>query len=261
MAVSEFGGQIPFFLENILARPASALPKGAQWVLAFEGNFSGAKVIPDKAIKAGIRYEPRKWDIDKAIDETLISDYQSTKGCMFAQAVQLPGESVVANPEGLQQNGFLRTYVGGGRDPYAAMQIVFLDTNVSFVDNVIRPWVIATGHLGLIARSGDKDYRCNISVYKLGVTESGFPNKNNYPYVAQKYTFYGACPVSVSGEEYNYTQTSTPVNRETTFIYHYYTIETGQTNKALSNNTANQPLPLSTKTAGDNVYVARATKA
>jgi hypothetical protein len=223
--ITEFSNQIPFFLESFLSKPASALPKGAQWVLTFDGLFlqgndkpsSGGDVLPVAAIKKGILYEPRQWNIEASINATLEPSYQKSKGCLFVQAVQIPGESNQANPEGLQQNGFIRTTTGNGRDAFQNLQIVFLDTNVSFVDNVIRPWVIATAHLGMIARSGEDNYRCNISVYKLGVTT---PKEN--PVVLQQYTFFGACPISVSGEEYNYSPSLAPVNRETTFIYHYY---------------------------------------
>jgi len=259
----EFTGQIPFYLQNFLSRPASALPKGAQWVLTFEGAFTAgndtgySEVLPIQAIKKGIRYEPRQWDIDKAMDSVVLTDeYQKTKGCMFVQAVQIPGESNQANPEGLQQNGFIRTTTGNGRDAFQNLQIVFLETNVSFVDNVVRPWVIATSHLGMIARRGPENYRCNISVYKLGTMSQEKP-----PFVLQKYTFFGACPISVTGEEYNYTQVSSPVNRETTFVYHYYNMESVQGNEAITNNSANQPLPLSTPVRGRNVNVAQATGA
>jgi len=258
----EFAGQIPFFLQSFLSRPASALPKGAQWLLTFNGAFisgneSGyTEVLPVQAIKKGIKYEPRQWNIDKALDTLIIDEYQKIKGCMFVQAVQIPGESNQANPEGLQQNGFIRTTTGNGRDAFQNLQIVFLETNVSFVDNLIRPWVIATSHLGMIARKGPENYRCNISVYKLGVMSQDKP-----PFILQKYTFFGACPISVSGEEYNYTQTGNPVNRETTFIYHYYNMESVQGNLAISNNSANIPVPLSTPVLGKNVNVALATKA
>jgi len=259
----EFTNHIPFFLDTFLSKPASALPKGAQWVLVFEGTYltgneqpaEGNSILPVTAIKRGILYEPRKWSIDKAIDTNLAKDYHQTKGCMFVQAVQIPGESFIANPEGVEYNGYIRTTIGAGRNVFENLQIVFLDTNVSFVDNVIRPWVIATSHLGLLARKGPDNYRCNISVYKLGVISADKP-----PYVAQKYTFYGACPTSVTGEEYNYTQTTTPVNRETTFIYHYYNVETDNTNLAVADNTI-QPIPLSTPVIGRNANVAQATRA
>lgn len=249
MAKPELAGQVPFFLENFLSRPASALPKGAQWVLMFEGAFSPTtsrpdypEVLPVRAIKKGIRLEPRKFNIDEAINTTLIKDYQQTKGCLFAQAVQVPGDSYVANPEGIQQSGYIRSYIGGGRNAFETLSISFLETNVSFVENVIRPWVIATSHLGMIARSGDDNYRCNITIYKLGIM-----SLSETPHVLQKFTFYGVCPTSVSGEEYNYTQTSSPVNREATFTYHYYSSESSPGNTSITNNGSNIPVPLSTK--------------
>lgn len=254
MSDTEFRGQIPFFLNSFLSKPATALPKGAQWVLVFEGVFNSEgkidynDILPVPAIKLGIKYEPRKWDIDKALESTLEYDNQKTKGCLFVQAVKLPGESNTVNPEGLQQSGFIRTATGQGRDAFANLEISFLDTNISFVDNVIRPWVIATSHLGMIARSGAENYRCNISVYKLGVLTVDQP-----PFVLQKYTFFGACPITVSGEEYNYTQTQTPINREATFVYHYYSMDTSTDNLILNNKGKKIPLPLSTRTKGVNV--------
>lgn len=257
MSSTVLGGHIPFFLETFLSKPASALPKGAQWILVFEGSYNREtstrdynEILPIPAIKRGIQFEPQKWNIEKAIETTLDTDYQEVKGCMFAQAVSMPGESSVANPEGLQQSGFIRTFAGGGRDPFANLQISFLETNVSFVDNVIRPWVIATAHLGMIARSGADNYRCNISVYKLGIIATDKP-----PFVLQRYTFYGACPISVTGEEYNYTQTTSPINREASFVYHYYTLDTESNNVAIKNNNEKLPLPLSTRRKGVNVVL------
>lgn len=247
--MAEYSGQIPFFLTNFLGKPASALPKGAQWVLEFQGSYNGESssvdfaTLPVQAILNTIKYEPRKWAIEESLRTTLGADYQTVKGCLFAQAVQIPGESSVANPEGIQQGGYIRGYVGGGRDAFEPLKVTFLETNVSFVDNVIRPWVVTTSYLGMIARSGaDKNYRCNISVTKLGVL-----NPQDQPYVLQKYTFYGVCPINVSGEEYNYTQTSSPINREVTFVYHYYTLDSTTDNKANTKNNSSFPLQLSTK--------------
>jgi hypothetical protein len=251
----EFSGQIPFFLQKFLSKPASALPKGAQWVMVFEGSFNASggtdfDTLPVQAILNTIDYEPKKWAIEESLRTTLGDDYQKTKGCLFAQAVQIPGENNVANPEGIQFGGYIRGYVGGGRDPLEPLKITFLETNISFVDNVIRPWVITTSYLGMIARSGaDKNYRCNISVYKLGVV-----TPQDFPFILQKYTFYGACPVNVSGEEYNYTQVSSPINREVTFVYHYYSLDSVTNNKINStNNESNYPLQLSTKDKDINV--------
>lgn len=261
MSKPELESQVPFFFEQFLGKPASALPKGAQWILTFDGAFSDGstgqsggqrdfEILPVDTIKRCIKFEPQKWLINDAIDATLIKDYQQTKGCMFAQAVQIPSEGIVANPEGIQSNSFIQSYLGGGRNAFETLKITFLETNISFVDNVIRPWVITTGHLGMIARSGkDQNYRCNITVYKLGVLS---PSES--PSILQSYTFYGACPIDVSGEEYNYTQVSAPINRETTFVYHYYSLNTIDGNTILQTATNNKIPDLQFSTAKGGVF-------
>ena len=235
--MSQFKGRIAHFFQNFLSRPATALPKGAQWVVAFE-------TIPTKAIKAGIKYEPQTWDIDAGLDVATSELLQKTQGCLFAQAINIPGEGYQSNPEGLQMNGFLRTTVGAGRQAYGPIQMIFLDSNVSFVDNVVRPWVIATSHLGLIARSGDLNYRTNLICYKLGVIKPSEP-----PLVTQEYTFYGICPVSVSSEEWNYSTQTNPLYREADFIFHYYKLNTIGIR---SFGSSELPLPVSTSKYGVN---------
>jgi len=218
-AISNFQNTIPRFLQNFLSKPASALPKGGQWVVDFEGLSDVKDAILQTAAK-----EPLAWDVETGLTFLIGNRDYYNRGCLFAQAVEVPGESVIANPEGIQKNQFIRTATGDGRADYAptGLRMVFLETNISFVDNVIRPWVITTGRLGLIARpDGPTQYRQNITVYKLGVLAPQQP-----PVVLQKYTFYGACPIEVSSEEYNYAPETAPVNREATFLYHYYKLET-----------------------------------
>jgi len=259
--MAELNSQIPFFLNSFLSKPATALPKGSLWVLSFDGSYLAPgeqsiatnSVVPVTAILRGTQFEPGEWDIQRGLGTLLARDYQQTKGCLFAQAVSIPGESSQANPEGIQTNGFIRTFSGGGRNSFLPLQISFLETNVSFVENVIRPWVIATSHLGLLARSGRDNYRCNITIYKLGVFSI-----NQSPYVACKYTFFGACPVEVSGEDYSYVATSSPIIKTASFIYHYYTITTSQNNPAITQNSSLIPVPLATRRQNVSVNVAQA---
>lgn len=238
--ITDFSGQIPLFFESFLSRPASALPKGAQWVVDFEGLDQVKDAILNTA-----KLEPGKgWDIEAGLSTIINDNDYNRKGCLFCQAVSVPGEQVIANPEGIQKNQFIRTATGDGRSDYTptGLRMVFLDTNVSFVDNVIRPWVITTARLGLIARPpGSTNYRQDISVYKIGVLTPTTP-----PYILQKYTFKGVCPIDVSAEEYNYTPASAPVNREATFLFHYYTLETNKNNQAILNNNANLPVSKAT---------------
>ena len=233
---SPFTGRIPYFLDQVLQSPAGSIPKGAQWVLSFDGVYGETeissnvgKIVPIEAIKKGTLFEPGKWNIDPSIDATLEEKYQTTKGCMWAQAVTVPGEGLNVNTEGISYNGYIRSQVGGGRVDQNSFSISFLDTNISFVDNTIRAWVIATGHLGMIARTGPDNYRGNISLYRLGVLTHEDP-----PFVTQHYQFYGVCPISISTEEWNYSKDISFRPREATFAYHYYTLDTVTDNKFLT---------------------------
>lgn len=226
----QYNSQIPHFLTSFLSKYETAIPKGAQWVLFFEGIDNIVSVVLN-TIK---EREPAGWNIAALANKIgKNKTIQTDKGCLFAQAVEIPGENIVANPEGIQINGFLRTTVGNGRGDYSGgIRIAFLETNFSFVDTIVRPWVITTGHLGLIARTNPlQQYRCNIVVCKLGAVAGPILRKNGTifrdgvgPVILQKYTFYGACPISISGEEYNYSQSTGPVIRETSFLYNYYTV-------------------------------------
>lgn len=210
--VSEYSKRIPFFLDSFLSSPNAKIPRQGQWILTFDK-------IPKPAIKKAIKYEPGStWAIESALTAALNKNYTESQGCLFAQAVEIPGESTATNPEGLQTNGFIRSTVGAGREVFEQLKIVFLETNVSFVDNVIRPWVIATSHLGLIARDGDDNYRTDATIFKLGNTANG-------PILLQKFNFFGVCPINVSGMELNYSSSNSPINRNATFLYHYYTTE------------------------------------
>jgi len=232
MAISSYKGQIPHFLQSYLSKPASAIPKGAFWVV----DFNDLNSVKPAIIRTASLERNQGWKIEDGFNILNGEDYKS-KGCLFCQAVSIPGEQAIVNPEGIQKKHFIRTATGDGRADYApgGLRMVFLDTNVSFVDNVLRPWVVTTARLGMIARpdGGISQYRQTINIYKLGVLTY---DKN--PFILQKYTFEGVCPVEVSAEEYNYATATAPINREATFAFHSYKLETnpeGQ-NLALLNN-------------------------
>lgn len=216
--MGEYSKSIENFLSLYLSRPGSTLPKNALWVVSFE-NLNNIK----EALKLTAKYEPNSWSVEKGLNFYLDNpDYSKT--CYFVQAVSVPGEQAIINPEGLQYNSFIRTPVGGGRSDFSNLQMTFLDSNINFVDIVLRTWVITTARLGMIARDTtkpDQRYRGTINVVKLGT----FSRSSSGPEILQRYTFYGACPVSISNEEYNYTGASSPTNRDVTFTFLDYKFE------------------------------------
>jgi len=226
---------IPNFLNAFLARPASSIPKGAQWAIAFQhldntsatGSAGGSTVNLLKTIEKAYEYEPQSklWNTSKAAEVLLNRDYQTRHGCLFAQAIELPGERIQTNAEGnIKANGFIRARVGGGREDFGTLKITFLETNISFVDSFLRGWALATANFGLIARAPNDplQYRTTLYCYKFGTYSASEP-----PYVIQEVVFDGICCTSVSSEEYNYAPVSgTAKMREAEFLYNSYAIDT-----------------------------------
>lgn len=225
---------ILYFLQQVLSKPAGALPKGAQWVVLFE-DLQGS-ILP--GIKLACSYEPasKNWLIEAA--NKVLTDksgpYQEKQGCMFCQGIDLPGEGTAAVVEGnIKSNAFLRSYVGAGREDFSQMRMTFLETNVSFADNFLRGWALSTSNFGMIARSGNKNYRTNLHCFKIGTVAPNLP-----PFVLMRMTFYDLCCISVSNEEYNYSPVTTPTMREARFIYNHYSVDTETANNefVLNNN-------------------------
>jgi hypothetical protein len=216
-----------YFLDNFLSRPASAIPKGSQWAVQFDDLQYG--ILP--AVRLAYMYEPgsRKWQTEKAAEVILAPDYQQDRGCMFCQAIAIPGEGLTPVAEGnIKSNAFLRSYVGAGRNDVPVMRMTFIDTNISFCDSFLRGWALATANFGMIARKypgDDRNYRTNLTCWKFGITPSG-------PVVLQTISFEGICCVEVSEEEYNYEHATSYVKREAKFVYHSYSIDTDTASSA-----------------------------
>ena len=217
--MAENQGLIPSFLQSVLSSPVGSINRGSQWIVLFDNLQNN--ILP--SIKKALTYEGKTWQISTAADALLADTFQASKGCVFAQAIDIPGESLVVNPEGnIMSNAFLRSYVGQGRNQMPEMRMTFIDTNVSFADNFLRPWVIATGTFGLWAGTFEdpaENYRTNITCAKLGAYSPG-----DGPAITQLITFYDACCTSVANEELNYTPMSAPVMREARFVYNYYSV-------------------------------------
>ena len=73
-------------------------------------------------------------------------------GCAFATSVNIPGETAETSQIGFDNRGFLRDPIMSHRVPLQALTVSFLETNISFIDHIIRPWVILGTHMGFAAR-------------------------------------------------------------------------------------------------------------
>lgn len=205
------------FLTVFLKNPGTSIPKGAQWAVLF--NDLAGTILP--AIGEAYAREPgnNEWKTRSAAAFLLSEPYQNPKGCMFCQAIGLPGEGLSPIVEGsIKTNGFIRSHVGQGRNDFQEMRMSFLETNLSFCDSFLRGWSMATAHFGMFAEYGNKNYRTDLTCFKFGVTPKG-------PIILQQVNFKGVCCTSVTEEEYNYDTPNTFVKREARFVYHSYSVD------------------------------------
>lgn len=208
------------FLINFLGRPASFLNKKSQWVLIFD-NLQ-MNILP--AISIAYEREPggiARWNTEAAARVITSNSYQQDRGCLFCQAIAIPGESGNVIAEGNIKNGALiRGFVGAGRNDFPSMRMSFIDTNISFADSFLRGWSLATSHFGMVAQDGTrKNYRTNATLFRYSITPNG-------PSISARYTFEGICCTSIAEEELSYDVDNTYVRREAQFSYHNYSLDT-----------------------------------
>jgi len=233
-------GPIPSVRDNFLSQLEvwyTSIPMSTQWVVFFEFFPAG---INTSLIQGLERTNPdgTGFDIDAARNILTQPQNQNIFGCIFASSITIPSESFSVESVSVQNNrGFLPGIIAGGRtiDP-PTLDIQFRDTNVSFIDMVIRPWVILTSHFGLVARPGDtgiardlKNVKTNIHVMQYTRTQ-GFA-----PQLPRKlWTFYNCAPFNVSEETLEYTEEKVQYYNSR-WTYSNYTVSSNTGNSALAN--------------------------
>lgn len=164
--------------------------------------------------------EPPGWGTSQIISDTWTTQTQNTIGCIFAQGVNLPGESIKTEHVGIKEGsnrGFLNAPIINGRTDYEPMEIGFLETNQSFVDGVLRPWSILVSHEGLLARPRNESIKADIHVYQLAKAGETVPN-----IVRKAWTFKDCVPTFVSPEQLTYASSNDYGKRQAQFVYNSY---------------------------------------
>ena len=183
------------------------------------GQHSGSSEAPGTQTKG--------WDIDQGKLEITQETYMKTgggkHGCILAQGVVLPGENYEIRDVAINNNmGFLPGKVGGNRSGMQPLVLQWRETNRSFTDLVIRPWLILASHLGLVARhsSDDRNVKANISIVQLAKTYQ------YTPLVERKiWRFYNCVPTSINTNELTYQDGNNFDIYTTQWHYTHYTIE------------------------------------
>ena len=227
---SSTGGAHPrdVVLQQLTTVWNTAIPMSTQWLVLID-TFPAS--LTTSILQGLERHDGDKsgFDIDAAKKILTNYDNQQLVGCWFAHEVTIPSEQF--NVEGIavaNNRGFLPGVLGSNRTAEApSLNIVFKETTTSFIDFVIRPWVILGAHFGLTARPGDnsgakdpKNVKTTVRVIEYTRSIAGaamLPRK--------EWVFQNCVPYNVSEQTLDY-ETEKLQTFRTLWTYSNYTVGT-----------------------------------
>lgn len=182
----------------------TSIPLKTQWIVLIQGY---PKALTTQTLQLLERTEGNTHNFNINTAVTILKSYPLNKvvGCIFAHGVGIPENENCGNT--FTENGFNRGFINGlvsnGRSNFdSGLTINFMETNTSFVDFVIRPWVILAEHYGYVARPPseiDKEVGTTITI--LQYTRS-YQKLSMIP--RKIWTFYNCFPKSVGARELVY---------------------------------------------------------
>lgn len=164
------------------------------------------------------------YDIDKARFSLTSYPFQRVAGCIFANGAQIPGESYNIESASVENNrGFIPGIVSGKRSSYvdSELSLSFYESNISFIDFVLRPWVMLGSHYGYVTRK-EKEYniKCNITLLFYSRT---FQDISMIP--RKVFRFYNCVPTTINAQKYDYSEKEFVESFDVNFSFTNYTIE------------------------------------
>lgn len=167
-------------------------------------------------------------DINNAKTALLNYPLQRVMGCMFLQGADIPAESLENSNASIDNNrGFLQGGVLAGRSAFSGnnLTLEFRETNTSFTDFIIRPWLILAAHNGYVARDLSipserlKSPKTNITLVQY---------TRSYQKISQiprkVWRFYDVVPLNVSTRNLTY-DTEAMEHYSVPFMFDRYTVE------------------------------------
>jgi hypothetical protein len=212
------------FLEFI-SRPGTSIPLNSNFLIQFE---MPDRVVLGTAIENGYPlWEPTENDwntLDKKRADLIRIHYNNfiaNTVNVFSNGISLPKESLGVERGTLSNyGGALAGIVSTQRVQQGQLKTTMLETENSFIDFIMRPWVMLTSHLGLFARTESANIKTTITA----TFYSKFPDNGEIK--ARKiYKFYDCAPVNIDGEfaKHDYGKNNLTV-ASVDWAYNYYTV-------------------------------------
>jgi hypothetical protein len=220
---------------DLLGSWPTGLALASQWLVYFD--FTSVNALRSNFQQRLISRESgTSWSLNENVTKTLLDGkYQySTNimtGCVFARQVALPSENINGGNEGLAYGGFQPPATLNNREKYSSLTVTFLETNASFLDLIIRPWLITVGYNGLVARSTNSENYVKARFADVVMyAKTGSYRKMG---VRKVYRFYNLAPISIQGETYSYTEEGMKYS-DVKFTYDRYGILDEETGTLIS---------------------------
>ncbi len=213
------------FLES-MSQWSNAIPKQTQFIVLFDNlppglNTSILQTLEPNVFSTGF---------DISVPKTILNSLknQSLIGCVFVNAFNIGSENLGATAAKINNNrGFIQGTVLTDRSAFADNKIMisFRETNTSFADLIMRPWLILASHYGYVARNPDdekevlKNPKVNMTIVQYSPSKAGLsqiPRKT--------WRFFNCVPVTVDTRSNGYG-TEKVDNYSVNFIYDKYEVQ------------------------------------
>lgn len=205
----------------------TSIPNSTQWIIVID-NYPAA--LRTSVIQGLERTDGSKKGFDIDIARSILNSFplQKIVGCLFAHEITIPTEQFSISTATINNNrGFLPGVIGGPRISEAPELVIqFRETNTSFIDFVLRPWVILGSHFGMASRPGDRDGSKDPRNMKINMTLLQYTRTyQGISMIPRKvFNFYNCMPYQISEQTLNYTDEAL-TTYSTRWTYSNYTIE------------------------------------
>jgi hypothetical protein len=230
---------------DALSQYAAAVPLRTFWVVQFK--------IPNLIVEQNLKDLSETFRNNDSAKLTLSNDkFMRNIGCIFCRSFNFTGENNNSSVPEMDVRGFRSVPYAGGRNSafLSNLNLTFYESTISFIDHIIRPWVILMSYYSTIARNDavisnnsiydlKQDVTCHL-MSRTGVgktegerqanqqinsnTSSAIPNFNN-PWTARKTIVFKNCfPKDMGTLEYAQGDNNSLETVNTTFCYTNYEV-------------------------------------
>ena len=224
------------YFNTFLSQKNTGIPYSTQWLV-------GIQNIPNITDNELADCDTQTWSIKTSsatLQNNLNDSSMQVGGNILAQSVTIPGEKVNTERVGVDENhrgGFTSIPIIKSRADNDFLEMSFLETSLSFVDLVIRPWIIQIGYRGFVPRTSNPrdNLRTTVNVIFM---DRGDSQKNTQPRIRKQWNFFNCAPIFCDADTVDY-QKNQITTLKCKWIYTHYTSGTETTVKAPLTN----PLP------------------